>query len=284
MKIHGIQSTLENFSDQTNKITKRKLKSWLDSQHKVKGVKGRKTNDPNRDQALHEWCTSFHKDTGRSPTRKEATKRALELSGDPSFQASKGWLDKFSRKYMVEFTPLKIVPGKSKNMDDSPSMVDNSDASSVEAISPLMRAIKAAQPQQQGVDQFIKPVSLEGGMKTNFNHFEQKLNTYMDFASKTNNLMEADNLTPLDLMQGQYQQQQPYYNGLNYEYGMQNNYHLNYQVGNFNPSEDNFKLNYPVHNQSYPEIGNYFNSTGVKYENESYANNNDYLRFDGHHF
>jgi len=38
----------------------------------------------------------------------------LELSKDIEFKASKGWLDKFSRKYDIEFTPLKVFPSRAK--------------------------------------------------------------------------------------------------------------------------------------------------------------------------
>jgi hypothetical protein len=142
MAKHGAQKTLEIFSGGEHKITKRKLKSWIDSQHKIKGVKGRKSNDPSRDQALHKWCMDFQNEHGRPPSRKEATQRALELSGDSNFQASKGWLDKFSRKYHIEFTPLKIIPPrgtkkKVKTEYDSGSATSTRDSTLLEGISPL---------------------------------------------------------------------------------------------------------------------------------------------------
>ncbi len=37
MMKHGIQKTLEIFSSNTHKITKRKLKSWMESTTKIKG-------------------------------------------------------------------------------------------------------------------------------------------------------------------------------------------------------------------------------------------------------
>jgi len=114
MMKHGIQKTLEIFSGGEHKITKRKLKSWLENQNKVKGVKGRKSTDPVRDDVLYKWCINFQTEHGRPPSRKETTTKALELSGDPSFQASKGWLDKFSRKFNIEFTPLKIIPPRGR--------------------------------------------------------------------------------------------------------------------------------------------------------------------------
>jgi hypothetical protein len=142
MAKHGIQKALEIFSGGEHKITKRKLKSWIDSQHKIKGVKGRKSNDPSRDQALHQWCMDFQNEHGRPPSRKEATQKALELSGDRTFQASKGWLDKFSRKYHIEFTPLKIIPPrgsrkKVKTECDSGSATSTRDSTMLEGISPM---------------------------------------------------------------------------------------------------------------------------------------------------
>jgi hypothetical protein len=141
MAKHGMQKALEIFSGGEHKITKRKLKSWIDSQHKIKGVKGRKSNDPSRDQALHLWCMDFQNEHGRPPSRKEATQKALELSGDPNFQASKGWLDKFSRKYHIEFTPLKIIPPRNrkqvKTESDSGSATSTRDSTLLEGISPL---------------------------------------------------------------------------------------------------------------------------------------------------
>lgn len=141
MMKHGIQKTLEVFTGGEHKITKRKLKSWLENQSKVKGVKGRKSTDPVRDEVLFKWCSEFEKSHGRPPSRKETTERALELSGDPNFQASKGWLDKFSRKYHIEFTPLKIIPPrgrkKMKTDSESGSATSNMESALTESISPL---------------------------------------------------------------------------------------------------------------------------------------------------
>jgi len=141
MMKHGIQKTLEVFTGGEHKITKRKLKSWLENQSKVKGVKGRKSTDPVRDEVLFKWCSEFEKSHGRPPSRKETTEKALELSGDPNFQASKGWLDKFSRKYHIEFTPLKIIPPrgrkKMKTDSESGSATSTHESGLTESISPL---------------------------------------------------------------------------------------------------------------------------------------------------
>lgn len=94
-------------------------------------VKGRKSSDTNRDTRLFEWCNEFVESEGRTPTRKEAARKALELSNDPTFKASKGWLDKFSRKFDVEFTPLKVFPSRNKNSRHG-SVLDSSMTDSVD--------------------------------------------------------------------------------------------------------------------------------------------------------
>jgi len=45
---------------------------------------------------------------------------ALKLSSDAEFKASKGWLDKFSKKHKLEFTPAKNVSRRSSkfNLDE----------------------------------------------------------------------------------------------------------------------------------------------------------------------
>lgn len=163
-------------------------------------MKGRKTNDPNRDQALYEWCLTFINEYERAPTRKEATKKALELSEDPSFQASKGWLDKFSRKYNIEFTPLKISPpktGKKKlngfSESDSASSVSNNDSFSMDGISPVMQTIHAAQVQQpmgnnNGYNNNYQGQTFTSTMfQPEFGGDEGKMNQFFDFGSQNNN-------------------------------------------------------------------------------------------------
>jgi len=206
MMKHGIQKTLEIFSSNTHKITKRKLKSWMESTTKIKGIKGRKTNDPNRDQALYEWCMGFQKDYGRAPTRKEATKKALELSADSSFQASKGWLDKFSKKYNYEFTPLKIIPPKKKTGDrfmegsDSGSATSNH-SSDFEGLSPLM--LQSMQPPQSGSKLQAKPWSLDNGSMPQEMHSDSvdmngiKVSSFFNFSTKSTS-MDISNAPSLE--------------------------------------------------------------------------------------
>lgn len=160
-------------------------------------MKGRKTNDPNRDQALYEWCLKFINEYERAPTRKEATKKALELSEDPSFQASKGWLDKFSRKYNIEFTPLKISPpkaGKKKlngfSESDSASSVSNNDSFSMDGISPVMQTIHAAQVQQpmpmNNYNNNYQQTFTSTMFQPEFQGEDGKMNNFLDFGLQNN--------------------------------------------------------------------------------------------------
>jgi hypothetical protein len=281
MMKHGIQKTLEIFSDKNHKITKRKLKSWIDSQHKIKGVKGRKTTDPNRDQTLYEWVSLFQREYGRAPTRKEATKKALELSGDPTFQASKGWLDKFSRKYNIEFTPLKIIPPKNKKKadgfleDDSGSAFSNSDSSGIDNISPLLQAMQPHQQQiQQPKELKMKQWTLETSvMQTNEQEADApKINSFFSFGNNNkSNLMEGLNFGKKDsiihLEPNLYQQ--PINEGMGFLYGYPMNYQHNFQM-NYTPNlGDNYPMNLPINNQLHYEINGFFES-GVSYDNNGF--------------
>merc|ERR1711907_717952 len=56
---HGISEAIKKFSDNENRLTRRKIKSWIDSLNKIKGIKGRKSSDKNRDHNLFKWCQKF---------------------------------------------------------------------------------------------------------------------------------------------------------------------------------------------------------------------------------
>lgn len=135
-------------------------------------AKGRKSSDSQRDADLQEWCNNYFKDNGRHPTRKEAAKRALELSNDPTFKASKGWLDKFSRKFNIEFTPLKVFPSRKKKSDIGSISEDQS---------PSLESYG-------GSTQF--------GMIGSQNTLEEKRDSLstLDSSSKTNHTMNSINL------------------------------------------------------------------------------------------
>ena len=51
---------------------------------------------------LLEWDNSYHCDKKNKITTKEFKLEALEFSELPDFCASKGWLQKFRKKYNIE--------------------------------------------------------------------------------------------------------------------------------------------------------------------------------------
>ena len=51
---------------------------------------------------LLEWYIDTSKLKGQKITTKEFKEKALKLSKDPSFRASKGWLQKFRRRHKIK--------------------------------------------------------------------------------------------------------------------------------------------------------------------------------------
>ena len=61
---------------------------------------GRKRMDEEMELDLYNWCIQEGLNLGRPVTRKMIRQRALELSKFPNkFKASKGWTDKFVKKF-----------------------------------------------------------------------------------------------------------------------------------------------------------------------------------------
>lgn len=106
---HGLEKAAKRFSSQNRKLTVRKLRNWMESQGKQKGTQGRKSNDPERDNKILDWFHAFRLANRRPPTRRETTDKAKKIGGE-DFKASKGWLDKFARKFGLDFSPGKHKP------------------------------------------------------------------------------------------------------------------------------------------------------------------------------
>lgn len=51
---------------------------------------------------LLDWYKDTSKIKGRKITTKEFKEKALKLSNDPTFRASKGWLQKFRRRHKIK--------------------------------------------------------------------------------------------------------------------------------------------------------------------------------------
>ena len=60
---------------------------------------GRKAKDPEMERKLIEWYNDYHIFKNFPITAKIIKKKALEFSVCKNFTASKGWLEKFKKKY-----------------------------------------------------------------------------------------------------------------------------------------------------------------------------------------
>lgn len=93
------------------------VKRWLEfgpERKKGKGIKlksggGRKTLDPDMEDDLYDWCLAESKRKEGKPlsrsTLKQAARKFSRFPG--SFKASKGWLDKFIKRYKISGLLIK---------------------------------------------------------------------------------------------------------------------------------------------------------------------------------
>ncbi len=72
---------------------------------------GRKNKDPEMDQKVLKWYDEISK-LKRKPTGSEIRKFALKVCKDKTFIASKGWLEKFKKKYHIELYRVKQLKAK----------------------------------------------------------------------------------------------------------------------------------------------------------------------------
>ena len=63
---------------------------------------GRKINDLEMEKNLLRWYYFHHVIHGNKITTKEFKAKALELSNNSTFKASKGWLQKFRKRYIIK--------------------------------------------------------------------------------------------------------------------------------------------------------------------------------------
>ena len=90
------------------KVPRKSLRRWsYVGCHRKKGC-GRKTKNPQMEEQLVQWYNDMIK-KGFSITAKMIREKAVEISDDKDFLASKGWLEKFKRKFNIQ-----IMNGKNK--------------------------------------------------------------------------------------------------------------------------------------------------------------------------
>lgn len=77
---------------------------------------GRKTMDPNMEQSLFEWCINEIKTHKRLLSRSVIKQKARLLSQHKlNFKASKGWLDKFMKRFNYSEKCRQVLNGKYLN-------------------------------------------------------------------------------------------------------------------------------------------------------------------------
>lgn len=79
------------------------------------------------EERLHAWIVQQEREGGQLLGRKEVKNKAKEISTKRDFMASKGWLDKFRRRFNVKFRPSGIVYDSDSDKDDD-SNYDASEA------------------------------------------------------------------------------------------------------------------------------------------------------------
>jgi hypothetical protein len=55
------------------------------------------------DSALYSWYINYHFILGNKVNVKLFKRKAMELSNDVHFRASKGWLEKYKKRYNISF-------------------------------------------------------------------------------------------------------------------------------------------------------------------------------------
>ena len=61
------------------------------------------------DSALYEWYFNYHFILGNNVTIKLFKKKAMKLSNNENFRASKGWLEKYKKRYNISFIKKNLI-------------------------------------------------------------------------------------------------------------------------------------------------------------------------------
>ena len=85
------------------KVPYKSLKRWMIIGSERKKGGGRKIKDPDMEEKLCEWYKDI-KMNKKHVTAKIIKQKALEFSNCKNFIASKGWLEKFKKKYCIEIS------------------------------------------------------------------------------------------------------------------------------------------------------------------------------------
>jgi hypothetical protein len=91
-------------------IQAKSIKRWVrDGVVRIRGgfasQGGRKVADPAMEAKLSKWLNLYFLDNGQKPSNKDIRRKAIDLSSNQNrFKASKGWLEKFIKRFVKRQT------------------------------------------------------------------------------------------------------------------------------------------------------------------------------------
>ena len=109
------------------KVPRKSLRRWLFVGSQRKKGCGRKTKNPEMEEKLVEWYNEISKENGVSVTSKMVREKAMKISEDKDFLASKGWLEKFKKKFNIRINSNRNKRFKKKSLSESnPKIISKS--------------------------------------------------------------------------------------------------------------------------------------------------------------
>ena len=100
------------------KVPRKSLRRWLYVGSQRKKGCGRKTKNPEMEEKLVEWCNEISKKKGIYITSKMVREKAMKISEDKDFLASKGWLEKFKKKFNIQIHSNRSKRFKKKSCSE----------------------------------------------------------------------------------------------------------------------------------------------------------------------
>ena len=107
------------------KVPRKSLRRWLFVGSQRKKGCGRKTKNPEMEEKLVEWYNEIVKKNGVYITAKMIRDKAVKISKDKDFLASKGWLEKFKKKFNIQIHTNRNKRFKKKAILDITSNINN---------------------------------------------------------------------------------------------------------------------------------------------------------------
>ena len=106
------------------KVPRKSLRRWSHVGCLRKKGCGRKTKNPKMEEQLVQWYNEVKK-RNVNVTAKMIREKAVEISNDKDFLASKGWLEKFKKKNGIQIVNNKRRRNDSLETENNNTMNDN---------------------------------------------------------------------------------------------------------------------------------------------------------------